>query len=163
MTELRAPRTLKVTGGLASALSAEVLRSLDSRALADFLASSRWFGGKGRTPESVRVAEVVPVEWDEDRAAIARVVVRTESGAEASYQLPLIVREGEMSRRHAPPAGAVLALVNADGVDGLLFDALHDPAFRSRLAFALERGATFEGDGARWSLAPVAGGAEGLE
>ncbi|HEU4584135.1 MAG TPA: hypothetical protein VFR95_00220, partial [Gemmatimonadaceae bacterium] len=163
MNELRAPRTLKAAGGMASALSPEVLRSLDTRALADFLAASRWFGGKGRTPESVRIAEVVPVEWDDDRAAVARVVVRTESGAEASYQLPLIVREGEMSRRHAPPAGAVLALVNANGVDGLLFDALYDSAFRSRLASALERGATFEGDGARWSLAPVDGGAEGLE
>lgn len=163
MTELRAPRTLKAGGGIASALSAAVLRSLDSRALAEFLASSRWFGGKGRTPESVRIAEVVPVEWGDDRAAVARVVVRADDGAEASYQLPLIVREGEMSERHAPPARAVLALVNADGVDGVLFDALYDPAFRSRLASALERGASFEGDGARWSLAPAAGGTEGLE
>lgn len=162
MTDRGAPLKLDVSDGLASVLSADVLRSLDSRALAAFLAASRWFGGKGRTPESVHIAEVVPVEWNDDRAAVARVVVRADDGAEASYQLPLTVREGEMSARHAPPARAVLALVNADGVEGLLFDALHDPGFRSHLASAVERGATFEGDGAHWSLAPVAAGVEGL-
>jgi maltose alpha-D-glucosyltransferase/alpha-amylase len=140
-----------------------VLRSLDSRALAGFLGASRWFGGKGRAPESVRIAEVVPVEWGGDQAAVARVVVRSGNGTEASYQLPLVVREAEMSEPHAPPANAVLARVDALGVHGLLFDALHDPGFRVRVAAALERGAVFAGEGARWTLTPVAGGAAALE
>lgn len=159
MSERHAPPLLTVAGGLASALSADVLRSLDSRALADFLTASRWFGGKGRTPESVRIAEVIPVEWDGDRAAVARVVVRSGGGTEASYQLPLVAREAEMSQPHAPPANAVLARVDADGMHGLVFDALHDPGFRARLAAALESGATFADDSARWTLAPVAGAA----
>jgi maltose alpha-D-glucosyltransferase/alpha-amylase len=162
MSDRRAPPMLSVPAGLASALSATVLRSLDSRALGSFLTGSRWFGGKGRTPESVRIAEVVPVEWEGDRAAVARVVVRA-GGSESSYQLPLVAREAEMSASHAPPAHAVLARVDAGGVHGLVFDALHDPGFRARLATMLERGAVFEDAGARWSLAPVGGGAEGLE
>ncbi len=163
MTERRERPTLIAAGGLASALSADALRSLDSRALVAFLTGSRWYGGKGRTPESVRIAEVIPVEWGGDRAAVVRVVVRSAGGVETSYQLPLVAREAEMSAPHAPPTHAVLARVDAGGVHGLVFDALHDPGFRSRLAAALERGASFEGDGARWTLAPVGDGAAGLE
>jgi hypothetical protein len=48
-------------------------------------------------------------------------------------------------------------------VRGLVFDPLLDPGFRARLAPALERGATFAGEGARWALAPVAGGAAAIE
>jgi maltose alpha-D-glucosyltransferase/alpha-amylase len=162
MSDRREPPTLGVPGGLASALSADVLHSLDSRALAGFLAASRWFGGKGRVPESVRIAEVIPVEWNGDRAVVARLIVRS-GGSESSYQLPLVAREAEMSAPHAPPAHAVLARVDAGGVHGLIFDALHDPLFRARLASALDRGATFEGGGARWLLAPVVEGAERLE
>ena len=163
MSERREPPTLAVAGGLASALGADVLRSLDSRALAGFLAASRWFGGKGRTPESVRIAEVIPVEWGGDHAAVARVTVRSGDGAEASYQLPLVAREAEMSESHAPPAHAVLARVNAGGVHGLVFDALHDPGFRAHLAAALESGAIFAGESARWTLTPVAAGTAALE
>jgi maltose alpha-D-glucosyltransferase/alpha-amylase len=163
MSTSREPPTLKVEGGIASALSPEALRSLDSRALVDFLAGSRWYGGKGSTPASVRIAEVIPLDWGEDRAALVRVVLRRGDGTEESYQLPLTVREGEMSRQHVPPARAVLALVDADGVDALLYDALYDSGVRARLGAALERGATFEGDGARWTLTPVGAGTASLE
>ena len=154
--------TLRIDGGMALALSGEVLRSIDSRDIARFLAASRWFGGKGREPSSVRFAEVIPVEWDGDRAAVARVLVTTADGTEASYQLPLVAREAEMGAPHAPPAHAVLAMVDASGVRGLLFDALHDPRFRARLAIALERGASFGGEGAHWTMEPVAKEMESL-
>ena len=163
MSEAGKPPTLRVSGGLALALSGETLRSIGSGDLARFLGASRWFGGKGREPSAVRIAEVIPVEWDGDRAAVARVTVAGADGLEASYQLPLVVREAEMSGPHAPPAHAVLAVVDAQGIRGLLFDALHDPRFRARLAIALERGASYEGDGARWTLEPVVEEAESLE
>jgi maltose alpha-D-glucosyltransferase/alpha-amylase len=163
MSTTREPQSLKVEGGIASALSPEALHSLDSRALADFLAGSRWFGGKGSTPDAVRVAEVVEPDWGDDHAALTRVIVSRADGVQESYQLPLMVREGEMSRQHAPPARAVVALVNAGGVDALLYDALYDSGFRARLAAALERGELFEGDGARWTLTPVGTSAASLE
>ncbi len=167
MTGGRAPSppTLHPAGGIASALAADSLGTLDSRALGAFLAVSRWFGGKGSTPESVRIAEVIPVDWSDGRgdgpsgAAVVRVVVRSRDGSEAGYQLPLVAREdGEMAGG-PPPAHAILARVEADGRHGIVFDALHDVGFRSGLAAALERGAVFERAGARWTLVPVGGGA----
>jgi trehalose synthase-fused probable maltokinase len=89
---------------------------------------------------------VIPVAGDGQRWAVARVEVTLENGAVASYQLPLSVREREMSRAHAP--AAVLALVESSVVKGLLFDAIDDPAFRARIARALSEGEHFAGDGA---------------
>jgi trehalose synthase-fused probable maltokinase len=109
----------------------------------------------------VRVADVVPIEWGggaEDMAAVVRLVVEAAGVPDASYQLPLVVREAEMSREKAPRA--VLACVEAGGVRGVLFDALEDAQFRSRLADALAHGASFEGPRSRWVVEPVGRGAE---
>ncbi|HEX6534226.1 MAG TPA: hypothetical protein VF041_06490 [Gemmatimonadaceae bacterium] len=144
--------TIAVTESVERALDAAVLRAIDGAHLARFLAARRWFGAKARAPETARVAEVVPVAWDGDHAAVARVVV-SRDGGETSYQLPLVAREAEMSGAHAPRA--VLARIECGGVRGVLFDATEDAAFRARLGAALERGASCEGDGARWWAEPV--------
>jgi maltose alpha-D-glucosyltransferase/alpha-amylase len=160
VSDVAAP-TLTLAGGLDTALSAEALGALTSAQLARFLAERRWFGGKGRTPTAVRVADVVPIDWGRgggDRAAVVRLVVETAGVPDASYQLPLVVREAEMSRESAPRA--VLACVESGGRRGVLFDALEDAPFRSRLADALARGAAFEGPRSRWVIEPVGRGAE---
>ena len=89
---------------------------------------------------------MIPVLGDGQRWAVARVEVRLGDGSVASYQLPLSVREREMSRAHAP--SAVLAHVESAVVKGLLFDAIDDPAFRARIARALSEGEQFPGEGA---------------
>ena len=77
---------------------------------------------------------------------MVRIEIALEDGSVASYQVPLSVREREMSRAYAP--AAVLALVESAVVKGLLFDAIDDPAFRARIARALSNGEQFAGDGA---------------
>jgi maltose alpha-D-glucosyltransferase/alpha-amylase len=111
-----------------------------------FLRERRWFGEKGQPEMRARVAEVIPIGGDQQQWAVARVEVTLEGGEIASYQLALSVREGEMSRAHAP--AAVLAQVESGVMRGLLFDAIDDPAFRARLARALSQGEGFAGDGA---------------
>lgn len=161
--------TLRAGGSFASALSMELLGELDSSALGAFLAASRWFGGKGSTPHSVRITDVVPVEWSDAHdahaaSAVVRLAVHSSDGSETGYQLPLVVREdaGWSDNVQRPPANAILARVDSTGRSGIIYDALHDAAFRSRLAGALEHGASFEANGARWTVTPIGGGAPGL-
>jgi len=123
-----------------------VLRSIDSATLAGYLRERRWFGEKSQQSLDARIVDVIPVSGDGQQWAIARVEVRLDDGTVASYQLPLSVREREMSRAHAP--AAVLAYVESSVMKGLLFDAIDDPAFRSRLARALSEGEHFSGEGA---------------
>ncbi|MBK5187299.1 MAG: hypothetical protein JJD97_03585, partial [Gemmatimonadaceae bacterium] len=138
--------TLTVAGALENALAPAALRSIDSATLVEFLRERRWFGEKSQRSLEARIADVIPVSGDGQRWAVARVEVTLDDGSIASYQLPLSVREREMSRAHAP--AAVLALVESAVVKGLLFDAIDDPAFRSRIARALSDGEHFPGDGA---------------
>jgi trehalose synthase-fused probable maltokinase len=135
-----------VAGALENALAPDALRSIDSATLAEFLRERRWFGEKTEQTFEARIVDVIPVSGDGQRWAVTRVEVKLPDGSVASYQLPLSVREREMSRAHAP--AAVLALVESSVVKGLLFDAIDDPAFRARIARALSDGEHFEGDGA---------------
>ena len=135
-----------MAGVLENALDPHALRSIDSSTLAEFLRERRWFGEKAQRSFEARIVDVIPVSGDGQRWAVARIEVTLEDGSTTSYQLPLSVREREMSRVHAP--AAVLALVESAVVKGLLFDAIDDPAFRARIARALSEGEHFPGDGA---------------
>lgn len=147
------PASLTVHGALAHALDPGTLRALDPATLARYLERCRWFGAK-HDVAAPRVAEVVPVTWNGDAAAVVRIARATATG-ESSVQLPLIVRPAATIDAATT---SVIATVTADGERGVLFDALEDAAFRSHVGAALARGNSYEGDGARWSLAPVGDG-----
>jgi trehalose synthase-fused probable maltokinase len=131
---------------LENALEPDALRSINSARLAEFLRERRWFGEKSQQSLEAHIVDVIPVFGEGQRWVVARVEVKLEDGSVANYQLPLSVREREMSRAHAP--AAVLAFVESSVVKGLLFDAIDDPAFRSRIARALSEGEQFPGEGA---------------
>ena len=140
---------VRVDGPLSAALLPDALRQLNRESLTSFLLQRRWFGAKGRSPNDVRIGDVVALDGGGVRAAIARLDVDL-GGRNVYYQLPLAVkREGDGD---APRA--VLARVEAQGERGLLFDAVEDPAFRAAIGAAFQRGATF-GDGSRFVVEPV--------
>ena len=147
--------TLRVTGALTDALTAPVLAQLRPEQLAAFLLQRRWFGGKGRAPAHVRIGDVVAIDRDGVRAALARLDVDSGAGPTVYYQLPLTVRpEG----RGEQPS-AILARVEANGERGVLFDAVEDEAFRATLGSAFARGATLGGSdtSSRLVIEPVTG------
>ena len=159
MTATAAPPTLRVHDPLEAALAIEALTSLRQDELLAFLQHRRWFGAKGRTPSSVRIATAVPLRWETLRATIAVIEVAFGSGRIERYQLPLAVRR-EGAEGGEPRA--VLARVESDRERGVLFDATEDATFRRQLAAALEHSATFEDRGTRWVAEPVGEGATGL-
>jgi trehalose synthase-fused probable maltokinase len=157
------PARFGASEALERALDAPDLRVLLSEAFIVFLRAQRWFGGKGRMPSATQIADLVPVEWGGDRAAIVRLVVEWTDGAAASYQLPLVMRTQEeveqMGSTFRPGTGVVLASTVAEGsAPGVIIDALHDARFRTQLGAALARGARFERAGAAWTLEPVGAG-----
>ena len=145
--------TLRVAR-LDDALGADVLRRLTAAQLATFLMQRRWFGGKGRAPARVAIGDVIELRGGV-RAAVVRLDVDTGGGTTAYYQLPLTVKragDGE-----AP--SAVLAIIEAEDGNGVLFDAVEDEGFRTALGTAFGSGeslATPEG-GSRWMIELVDG------
>jgi trehalose synthase-fused probable maltokinase len=113
---------------------AEAIRSLETEALLSFLMKQRWFSVKSAAPSNARVTDSVVMPWGNGVYAIARISVDA-AGATHSYQLPLGVREV------APPDlpdTAVLGSADIDGQRMVLYDGVHDVAFRSGLSAALD-------------------------
>jgi trehalose synthase-fused probable maltokinase len=145
--------TLSTRGPLRTALADATLATLTTDALATFLLGRRWFGGKGRAPQSARVRDAVPLF--DGASTVARIDVDAGAESASTYQLPLAVRSGE------PPAGdraprAILARVESADGPGFVFDALEDEGFRRELGVALAGGARFRGASASWVIEPIA-------
>jgi trehalose synthase-fused probable maltokinase len=132
--------------GQRDALMRAAVSALRSDELLRFLVRQRWFGAKGLSPTHARIAGLIALPWEEGAYAIARVIVRA-AGAEREYQLPIGVRErGELPNRNE----AVIETSDDAGHTLVLFDAVHDPAFRARLAEALANGARVDAGQIRW-------------
>ena len=138
---------------LRDALLPNELARLGTDDIASFLTPRRWFGAKAGTPTAARVRDVVPLPWEDGRFAIARLEVATSAGTRAVYQVPLCVRGTEEIGDRAPKS--VLARVDAEGEQGLLYDAVEDGAFLRALADALAHGGSFGSGAVRWIIEPI--------
>ena len=122
--------------------------ALRSDELLRFLARQRWFGAKGSSPTNARVAATIPLPWGEGSGSycIARVVVN-DAGVEREYQLPIGLRQSGSIRGEG---GSAIATIDDAGKSLTLFDAVHDPDFRAKLAEALGKSAVVDTGSVRW-------------
>jgi len=120
--------------------------------LPQVLASYSWFGGKGRTPRSIRVREVLRFDERSDEedglsdAALLLLAVEYAQGEPETYALPLVFASGERAARlrERQPQSIVAQIEGGD--DGVLFDALADPEFANGLLAAITRRRRFRGE-----------------
>ncbi len=161
------PPSLRVRGTLADALSVSILGALDERALREWLMARRWFAAKARPPSSVRIADVIPLEWGGGGGgagvtvvdAIARVEVDTGEGVIHHYQLPLALRLESSVDPALPP----LVIVESDRERGVVVDGTGDEQFRRRLAAAFSTETRFGDARARWVVEPLEPGGVALD
>lgn len=161
------PPRVRVRGTLADALSASMLGALDERALREWLMARRWFAAKARPPRSVRIADVIPLEWGGGGGgagvtvvdAIARVEVDTGDGVMHHYQLPLALR----LESSVDPAQPPLVIVESERELGVVVDGTGDKQFRRRLAAAFAMEARFGDARARWVIEPLESGGVALD
>jgi maltose alpha-D-glucosyltransferase / alpha-amylase len=115
------------------------LERLETRLLPEYLARQRWFGGKARRIEAVRV-----VDWGElcdTQAALVLARVQYEQGEPDTYTIPLALSLGEAADALAAASpGAVVAAVASGDQAGLLHDALADDQVCTALLRCIEEG-----------------------
>ncbi len=102
------------------------------RALQSWLPSRRWFGGKSRTIRAVHVQEFIPVPKENGNAFLTFLQVEYVQTDPELYVVPLtcaFAGEADAVCRDWPPL--VLARLNVirTNQDGVLYDAIADPAF----------------------------------
>ena len=107
---------------------------LEDDILPSYLRSARWFGGKARTLQRVKIAEVIPLEREDSSARILLLETSYTEGTPDIYLLPLAFATGDRSANllNDAPQG-VVARVNVDDSTGILYDAVHDEGFRAAL------------------------------
>jgi maltose alpha-D-glucosyltransferase/alpha-amylase len=113
---------LEVSGGWEGIFDAPAREALERSVLPSFLQGQRWFGGKARRLESVRLADWGPLPGGNGRAFLALFEVRFGDGGSALYFLPLAVTPGDGARMR----GYALTPVRGPGGEGVLHDALAD-------------------------------------
>ena len=105
-----------------------------SRLLPEYLLSRRWFAGKARRPRSVTINDRLTIPYDGSSAQLLILRVEYADGEPDLYALPLVFATGERAQdisNYMPHA--ILARLTADGEEGLLYDAMWDPAFGQAL------------------------------
>lgn len=130
--------------GEREALLRAAVSALRSEELLRFLARQRWFGAKGSSPTRARIAAAIPLPWAEGSYCLACVVV-SDAGTEREYQVPIGLGRGAPIR-----SDAVIATIDDAGTPLTLYDAVHDPDFRARLAEALRTSTVLDAGSSRW-------------
>ncbi len=113
-------------------------------ALPAFLCRHRWFGGKARTMLAAQIEDTVELP----RGVLAFVRVDYNHGDAETYVLPLAHaagRDADRIRQDHPDA-IVAATTGTQQQEGVLFDAVYDPAFLASLFQTVSEETTVEGD-----------------
>ncbi len=134
-------------------------RAALARLLAGYIESKRWFAGKTRGIESVRIAEVVPLPGGTRTEPVWLLLVDVElrDGSISTYVLPLAVARGERAARLAAElAHGVVAEIDGGGSDPVvLYEALWNESVAAAILDRFRRGRVIPGE--RGSLEFVRG------
>ena len=130
-------------------LEREARTPLESR-LPDVLKGRRWFAGKARAVQSVRIVESVPIPARSIAVVLLFIRVEYVDGASEMYTFPLTAALGEEAaqiQRDLP--GTIVTTLKVRNKDreqtGVLYDALWNPDFSKTLLSAMGQGDQFTG------------------
>ena len=126
------------TAGDRQAAAGRLVQQLEKEALPSYLAKQRWFAGKNRTLERVRVGELC--QWRTARGTwlLAFVDTSFSDGSSQRYFVPLAIDWGP--ERAGPAAAVAIARVRQRATTGLLFDAFANADFCRDLVDGLREG-----------------------
>ena len=136
-----------VAGGWQQLFAAAGSASL-AKHLPSFLATRRWFAGKGRTVRSATIDEAVPIAAragtrnGAGTTHLCFINVQYAEGAAETYVLPLAYRTGEgaYELQNSSPEAVFLRLKSSGGEEGILYDAMYDEYFAESMLRLIERG-----------------------
>lgn len=117
------------------------LEQLEYGALPVFIRSSRWFGGKAREIDQIKVREVCPLKEDEPAAMNILIVdVYYVEGKPETYVVPTAYSKKEHAQEILEKhRDQILAKVFIDQEERVLYDGVLSPEFRKNLLSLISR------------------------
>lgn len=107
-------------------LKPEIIEQLENDILPNYMMRLRWFGGKGRGMETVRIIDHAAIPMENNPAIILLLEVTYRDGLPDMYQLPVACGLGQFSYKlqdNCPQA--VIALMKINGEETVLYDAIY--------------------------------------
>ena len=119
--------------------------------LPDVLKTRRWFAGKARAIQSVRIVESVPIPARSSAVVLLFIRVEYVDGAPETYTFPLTAAFGEQAAQiQQDLPGTIVTPLKVRNNDcertGVLYDALWSPDVSKTLLSAIGRGDRFTGE-----------------
>ncbi|WP_276133158.1 maltose alpha-D-glucosyltransferase [Polluticoccus soli] len=115
-------------------LEGRMLEEFENSILPDYLMKVRWFGGKSRVLQGVKVIDHAPIPTEHGSVHILIVEVVYQSGLPEFYQLPITFGKDEAAEKiKSNYPQAVIARMRTGGDDGILYDALYDHCYQLAL------------------------------
>ena len=125
---------LSVKKSWVNVLDSRMRGRLEEDVLPSYVKGCRWFGGKARILQRIKVTDTIPLDREHEGALIALLDVSYNEGALEGYLLPLAYATGDRAAQLiADSPKAVLCRLRVDEQEGVLYDAVHDEAFRGNL------------------------------
>lgn len=112
--------------------------------LPNYLRQRRWYGHKARRLKGAHFSEMIPISYGTAFAYLTLVTVEYDEGQPETYVLPLTFAAGERAHwlQEQVPHGVI---AQVEGIDeGILLDALADPAFCTAMLDAIANNQTIE-------------------
>jgi maltose alpha-D-glucosyltransferase/alpha-amylase len=107
-------------------LNREVLEQLENEVLPNYMMHLRWFGGKGRGMENIKIIDHAVLPMQPQNAFILLMEVSYRDGLPDLYQLPVAFGKGQFSYKiqdNCPQS--VIALLDINAEEGVLYDAIY--------------------------------------
>jgi maltose alpha-D-glucosyltransferase / alpha-amylase len=105
-------------------MSKEGIHQLESKILLRYMMKLRWFGGKGRLIENLKILNKAQFSMDDSNVCLLQLEVFYESGLPETYQLALAFgKESFAFKLEENCPKAVVAKMKINGEEGILYDA----------------------------------------
>jgi maltose alpha-D-glucosyltransferase/alpha-amylase len=128
-----------VAGSWEGILQGKPRERLERDILPRYIRECRWFGGKSRSIQQLKIRAAIPITRGEMPGHLLMLDVRYTEGASESYLLPSAYLSGEHAGKLLDIPQAVIARLHLPDEQGILHDAVHNPAFRSQLLQMISR------------------------
>lgn len=107
-------------------VSPKSIEQLENNILPTYMMHLRWFGGKGRGMETVRIVDYANIPLETGSAYVLLIEVTYRDGMPDLYQLPVAFGKGQFSYKlHDNCPQSVIASLSINGEEGILYDAIY--------------------------------------
>jgi maltose alpha-D-glucosyltransferase/alpha-amylase len=110
-----------------------------------YLRASRWFGGKARTIQQVRISRSLKLEMMSSSAQLIFLEIRYIESASETYFLPLVFAAGTEAESFRDSPKALIAKLKTPEAEGVLVDGLYHEELRRSLVQSIARKQSIRG------------------